>query len=98
MRANAAVNHLGLFTDLYELTMAASYHARGMSKEATFDLFVRSLPARRNFLIACGLEQALDYLAKLHFSSESLAYLGTLGIFRADFLEYLGRGLGDSRG
>ena len=78
-----------LLTDLYELTMAASYHARGMNKEATFDLFVRSLPARRNFLIACGLEQALDYLAKLRFSAESLSYLDSLGMFPDDFLAYL---------
>ena len=34
--ANAA-----LLTDLYELTMAASYHRHGMTHDATFDLFVR---------------------------------------------------------
>ncbi len=79
-----------LLTDLYELTMSAGYFKRGMHEEATFDLFVRELPDSRNFLIACGLEQALDYLQSLHFTSESINYLGTLGLFEDDFLDYLG--------
>ena len=78
-----------ILTDLYELTMAASYYARRMNGPATFDLFVRTLPERRNFLIACGLEQALDYLEGLHFEADSLDYLRSLGIFSDDFLEYL---------
>src|SRR5688500_8229950 len=51
-----------LFTDLYELTMAASYFAHGLNGEATFDLFVRSLPEQRNFLVASGLHDVLAYL------------------------------------
>ena len=49
-------SNAGLLTDLYEITMAASYHERDMTGRATFDLFVRDLPACRNFLIAAGLE------------------------------------------
>jgi nicotinate phosphoribosyltransferase len=79
----------GLLTDLYELTMAASYHRHGMTGPATFDLFVRSLPKRRNFLVSCGLEQALDYLENLHFEGEDIEYLESLEMFRPDFLEYL---------
>ena len=81
--ANAA-----LLTDLYELTMAASYHAQDMTGEATFDLFVRDTP-RRNFLVACGLEEALSFLENLSFDSASLSYLADLGIFDPEFLEYL---------
>jgi nicotinate phosphoribosyltransferase len=78
-----------LLTDLYELTMADSYHRAGMTDEATFDLFVRHLPGRRNFLIACGLEEALDYLENLRFSDESVAYLDSLGLFSDSFLDFL---------
>ncbi len=82
--ANAA-----LLTDLYELTMSASYHSRGMNGEATFDLFVRELPARRNFLVVCGVEQALEYLEQLRFDEASLEYLGSLDLFEQSFLDYL---------
>jgi nicotinate phosphoribosyltransferase len=82
--ANAA-----LLTDLYELTMAASYHSRGMNTAATFDLFVRELPARRSFLINCGTEQALDYLEGLRFDAAALGYLDSLGMFEESFLDYL---------
>lgn len=79
-----------LLVDLYELTMAASYFAEGMDHPATFDLFIRHLPPRRNFLISCGLEQALDYLETLRFTGDDLGYLGTVGLFDAAFLEFLG--------
>ena len=49
-----------LLVDLYELTMAASYHAEGMNGASTFELFIRELPPVRNYLVACGLEEALD--------------------------------------
>ncbi|MGH2702024.1 MAG: nicotinate phosphoribosyltransferase [Actinomycetota bacterium] len=79
-----------LLTDLYELTMAASYFRRSMKGRSTFDLFVRQLPPERNFLISCGLHQALDYLEKLHFDEDSIEYLRSLEMFDDDFLGYLG--------
>lgn len=78
-----------LLTDLYELTMAASYVRHRMFEPATFDLFVRTLPQSRNFLIACGLEQALDYLETLRFDDRDLRALGLLGTFDSGFLDYL---------
>ena len=78
-----------LLTDLYELTMIASYVAHGMTAPATFDLYVRALPPNRNFLIACGLEHALHYLEHLRFDREAIAALERLGIFDQGFLEYL---------
>jgi nicotinate phosphoribosyltransferase len=83
-------DNVALLTDLYELTMAASYFAHGMDEPATFDLFVRNLPAERNFLIACGLDDALGYLEGLHFDPSAIAYLRSLGIFDERFLEFLG--------
>ncbi|CAB5118981.1 Nicotinate phosphoribosyltransferase (EC [Olavius algarvensis associated proteobacterium Delta 3] len=77
-----------LFTDLYELTMAAGYFARSMSAEATFSLFVRDC-AERNFFVAAGLEDVLRELSVLAFSKDDLAYLESTGLFGADFLSHL---------
>jgi len=80
-----------LLTDLYELTMSASYFAQEMNEVATFDLFVRELPERRNFLVACGLEQALNYLSESRFEANEIDYLATLDLFTDDFLEFLSK-------
>lgn len=80
---------VSLVTDLYELTMAASYHAHGMDEDATFDLSIRRLPGTRRFLVACGLEQALAQLEAFRFDDASLRYLDSLGLFEASFLDRL---------
>jgi nicotinate phosphoribosyltransferase len=64
-----------LLTDLYELNMAASYLRRDMTGPATFSLFVRNLPDRWGFLVACGLERCLEFLESLRFTEEELEYL-----------------------
>jgi len=84
----------GLLTDLYELTMAAGYVQNRFDARATFELFVRHLPSRRNYLVAAGLEQALDFLENVRFSSEDVSYLRALPFFRnvhSDFFDYLSR-------
>jgi nicotinate phosphoribosyltransferase len=67
-----------LSTDLYELTMVGGYFAAGLSGRATFDLFVRQLPPTRNYLIASGLEQALDFLESVRFTAEEIQFLRTV--------------------
>jgi nicotinate phosphoribosyltransferase len=67
-----------LSTDLYELTMAAGYHAAGNESLASFELFVRELPDNRAFLVAAGLEQALEYLHAWRFSQTDIDYLRSL--------------------
>ncbi|MGI9120291.1 MAG: nicotinate phosphoribosyltransferase [Acidimicrobiales bacterium] len=79
----------GLFTDLYELTMASSYHGHGLDSPATFDLFVRRLPPERHFLLACGLDQALTFLERLRFDASALDHLASLGLFDHSFLDRL---------
>jgi nicotinate phosphoribosyltransferase len=75
--------HLGLETDLYELTMAAGYDVCGMADErVTFELWVRRLPSCRNYLVAAGLEQAVHYLQHLSFAPEQIAYLREHPVFR----------------
>lgn len=78
-----------LLTDLYELTMLQAYAAAGMNETAVFEFFVRKLPPRRNFLIAAGLQQAVDYLLALQFTHGEVAWLRTTGLFRDDFLAAL---------
>lgn len=84
----------GLLTDLYELTMAAGYFETGLRDRATFELFVRHLPPRRNYLVAAGLEQALEYLESVSFSPDEIAYLRQHRYFRrihGDFFSYLAK-------
>jgi nicotinate phosphoribosyltransferase len=68
----------GLSTDLYELTMAAGYHAAGQTACASFELFVRELPTTRGYLIAAGLEQAIAYLETWRYTPDDIAYLRTV--------------------
>ncbi len=82
-----------LATDLYELTMAAAYDANDVRSTASFELFVRDLPAKRNFLLAAGLEQVLAYLEELRFTAEDIGYLQAHPTFHdvpAAFFDRLG--------
>lgn len=82
-----------LETDFYELTMAAGYFEAGKAHErATFELSVRHLPYNRNFVLAAGLAQVIEYLTNLRFTSEELAYLRGLPQFartRTEFFDML---------
>ncbi len=82
-------HELGLFTDLYELTMLQAYHEAGMQDTAVFTLFVRRLPETRNFLLACGVETLLDLLEDLQLSAADIDYLASLGHFAESFLDWL---------
>jgi nicotinate phosphoribosyltransferase len=76
-------------TDLYQLTMLQGYFDQGMKGTAVFEFFVRKLPAKRNFLIAAGLEQALAFLETVRFSPEELDWIASHGSFRPGFVRYL---------
>lgn len=78
-----------LLTDLYQLAMLQTYHAERMQETAVFDLFARRLPPERGFLLAAGLEQALDYLENLRFTPEELEWLAGCGRFGAGFVNSL---------
>jgi nicotinate phosphoribosyltransferase len=80
---------LALFTDLYELTMAASYFEHGMIEPASFSLFVRNYPPHRSYFVSAGLAEALDYLEGLSFSSDDLEYLESTQLFKNNFLSFL---------
>ena len=77
-----------LFTDFYELTMAASYFDNQVFANATFSVFVRDT-SRRNYMVAAGLEDVLRELEDFRFSEEELDYLRGTGLFSDAFIAYL---------
>src|SRR5258708_32718908 len=78
-----------LTTDLYELNMVQAYLDRGEDKEAVFEFFVRRLPARRGFLLAAGLSDALGYLQTLQYFKTEIDWLKSTGPFPDKLLDYL---------
>ncbi len=82
--------NLTLLTDLYELTMMQGYFKnKGQNETVIFDAFYRSNPCGSGYSIACGLEQVIEYIKNLHFSTDDIDYLKSLNIFDRDFLDYL---------
>ena len=89
MKSANGIN-LTMLCDFYELTMGNCYLAAGLGdKISYFDVFFREVPDGGGFAVAAGLEQIVDYIQKLHFDEEDIAYLRSRGIFREEFLEYL---------
>ncbi len=81
--------NLTLLTDLYQLTMMNGYFEKGRKEEtAVFDLFFRQ-NGTITYSLACGLEQAVDYILNLKFDESDIAYLKSLNVFSDKFLEYL---------
>jgi nicotinate phosphoribosyltransferase len=78
-----------LLTDLYQLTMLQGYFEQQMNETAVFEFFVRKLPRQRNFLVAAGLQETLEYLQTLRFADEEIAWLASTGRFTPQFVESL---------
>ena len=82
--------NLTMLVDFYELTMGNGYLKNGLGdKIVYFDLFFRRVPDNGGFAIFAGLEQVIEYIKKLKFTEDDIAYLESKGIFSSDFLEYL---------
>ncbi|MDA8164244.1 MAG: nicotinate phosphoribosyltransferase [Desulfobacteraceae bacterium] len=77
-----------LLTDLYQLTMLQGYFEHGMEETAVFELFIRKR-TKRNFYVAAGLEQAMEFLENLRFTPDELEWLAGLPQFRKDFIDRL---------
>ena len=78
--------------DLYELTMAAGYFQNKVDVRATFELSCHTMPENRSFLVACGLEQVVEYILNLRFTDDDIAFLKDLPVFRnvkKEFFDYL---------
>ena len=81
--------NLTLFTDLYEITMMQGYFKTGNRDIVIFDAFYRENPSGSGYAIACGLEQVIEYIKNLQFSTDDIRYLESLHMFDDDFLKYL---------
>ena len=78
-----------LLTDFYELTMMQGYYLEKHDSKAVFDMFYRNNPFQGGYTIFTGIEELVDKLEGLSFSSDDIDYLSSLGIFDKSFLEYL---------
>ena len=88
-RNDMSTMNLTLLTDLYELTMMQGYFKNNCNETVVFDMFYRSNPCGNGYAICAGLDQLIDYIKRLEFSDEDIAYLDSLHLFEDDFLEYL---------
>ena len=74
----------GIYTDLYQLTMAQVYFQKGKSDDdAVFDYFFRKNPFNGGYTVFAGLETLLDSLQGLVFASEDIRYLKSVGLDNA---------------
>ena len=78
-----------LLTDLYQLTMLQGYAREDMNATAVFEFFVRRLPRTRNFLVAAGLEQVLEFLEEFQFSPEEVKWVRDQPQFTGQFAGFL---------
>lgn len=86
------VTNNSLKIDLYELTMAAGYFQNKVDLKGTFELSCHTMPENRSYLVACGLEQIVEYILNLRFEDEDIAFLKGLPVFghvKNDFFDYL---------
>ena len=82
--------NLTLLTDFYELTMMQGYYKFNKDKEkVVFDLFYRTNPNGSSFSVAAGLEQVIDYINNINFTTEDIEYLQQQKIFAPEFIDYL---------
>lgn len=82
--------NLTMLMDFYELTMSNSYFKRGLTNtKVVFDLFYRKNPDNGGYVVCTGLEQMIEYLLDMKFTSADIKYLRSKNIFDEDFLSYL---------
>lgn len=65
----------GLQTDFYQLVQTALYHADGMWGDGTVDLYVRNLPPDHGYMVAAGIQEALESVLNLRFTDDDLEWL-----------------------
>ena len=81
--------HVGLYTDFYEFTMAQAYFLSGKGETpATFDYFFRENPFNGGYVIFAGLDDLLSLIEAFRFDEEDVRYLAAQGLDKK-FLEYL---------
>lgn len=82
--------NLTMLTDFYEITMANGFFSNGRADQiAYFDMFFRKIPDDGGFAIMAGVQQLVEYLERLSFTSKDIEYLKSRNIFSQNFLDYL---------
>jgi nicotinate phosphoribosyltransferase len=71
----------GIYTDLYQLAMAQVYFlTENYQQSAVFDYFFRKLPFDGGYVIFAGLEELLEMLQELEFTTSDISYLKEIGL------------------
>lgn len=82
------MNITASYTDLYQLTMSQVYFRTKPDGRAVYDYYFRNNPFNGGYSIFAGLEDVLNILENLKFSSSDVTYLEQHG-FERSFLDYL---------
>lgn len=87
---NSLPKNSSLLNDLYQFRMASVYFKEGIHEEqSTFDLFTRSLPKNWGYLIACGIDEAIDFIKNYTIEDHADFYLTNSKIISRDAASYL---------
>lgn len=80
-----------LHTDQYQITMMYAHWKNGTHQHRrAFDLYFRSLPFGNGYVVFAGLERMIQYLEKLQFTEEDLAFIQRQSYqFEPEFIQYL---------
>lgn len=82
--------NLTMLVDFYEITMANGFFENGRGNEiAYFDMFFRKVPDNAGYAVMAGVQQLIEYIDSLSFTSEDIDYLRSKNMFCEDFLCYL---------
>lgn len=82
-------NSLGLFTDMYQLSMMEAYFRDNRhNSPAAFDYFFRKLPFKGGYVIFSGLSELLENIGNINFNNDDIDYLNKKNL-HSDFLDYL---------
>lgn len=88
---------LGLFTDLYEITMAEGFWRSGLGEmETCFTSFFRENPCEGGFSLVCGTGEIADLVERFRFDDDDISFLAGLKtpvegrpMFGGEFLDWL---------
>src|SRR5215211_1414459 len=89
MPPGRAVYHPGLITDMYHPDSAYVSWRAGLNGMTTFDLYARRAPFDGAYLLAAGLEMAIEFVRDFRYTDEDLAFLAQIRDYEPDFLNDL---------
>lgn len=86
---NISMNKCDLLFDFYELAQSNGFLENGIDETvAWFDMFFRPSPEIGGFCIMAGVQQLAEYISRLNFTEEDLAFLKEKGMSEK-FIDYL---------